>query len=122
MTLVTIALALFPGRPLSVLPELAMSTPTSTRGRTMMVAPPDRIRRLEAAVVELQLLEVSEGVITVLKEELLELKESADLVTMDQSETSTTLDKREPALDNARIVAEIREAKGAGDKDQCKDQ
>ena len=70
----------------------------------MLIAPLDRVRRLEAAVAELELLEVSAPVITALKEELGELRIAAEVATTDQSVAAAP-------LDNALTLAELREAK-----------
>ena len=49
---VAFALALVPGRPV-----LTIARPASMRARMMVMDPPERIKRMEAAVAELELLE-----------------------------------------------------------------
>ena len=100
---VAFALALLPGRPGFV---LTISRPTASRASMMMMMdPPERFRRMEAALAELELLEVSQAVIIGLKSELGELK-NAGLATA----PSVASDEECP-VDNAQIVAEVEEAK-----------
>ena len=97
---VAFALALLPGRPGFV---LTISRPTASRARMMMMMdPPERFRRMEAALAELELLEVSQAVIFGLKDEL----KNAGL-EMAQIEAAD----EECQIDNAQIVAEVEEAK-----------
>lgn len=70
-----------------------------------MMAAPDRISRLDAALAELELLEVSEVVLTALKEEIFQLKNSAGV------ESAASTRPESFGSDSARVVAEIRQAK-----------
>lgn len=103
-----VALALLPAQA----PLPARAVVATARSRSTVMVAPNKIPRLEAVVAELRLLEVSEAVIAALNEELYELKNSAEFDEMDPIGTvaPTALDCNTP-LDNARIAAEIADAK-----------